>query len=590
MTVFKKNKKIKITEDNGKFILVDSLSGFKHILNGPSMRLWEMFGNGKSSGSIIQLYKKEYPRIADSVISNLIIELLRRDLLKSVLDNFFILNFKFLKQEIDDKDKIVIYFPEKKTAICIDRKYIEYLEKLAAGLEGTGEQTEKGIIEFLTDLGLINQPTCHDEYLSYYTDEPTRLTILPSNNCSMRCVYCYASAGINKRELIDWTTVKETVDWISKNALEAGEDTLSVSFMGGGEPSTNWPILIKTVEYVRGLGKKNNLKTIINLTTNGVLSENQAEWVAKNIEVVKLSFDGPADIQNMQRPLKNGGESFPIVYRTAKIFDRFGVYYIPRATITSKNVKRIEDIVNFFIDNFQLVSKTIIINPVYLCGSCATHNVDHLGKDEFEKNIFRARANIKDRNLNIVTPHDKLKTSPIPKMPYCGFQKGNCFLTADGYLSTCSEVDNMHDDRSPLFFFGKYEKESNVIKINEKKKKQLYDLQNSPKKCCTGCRLNIFCSGPCLVRGLEEKTAGDILKKYSLDPVSEIRDEDIDKILSVVGFNQEAKLQCDIAGAMFKNQLISAFQKDGGECTFNFLKITPKTSLLINKMTAISIE
>jgi radical SAM protein with 4Fe4S-binding SPASM domain len=225
-----------------------------------------------------------------------------------------------------------------------------------------------------------------------------------------------------------------------------------------------------------------------------------------------------------------------------------------------------------------------------VCGSCATSNVDHLSKEEFENNIFQARANIKNRKIHIVTPHDKLKTSPIPKMPYCGFQKGNCFLTVDGYLSTCSEVDNKKDVRSPLFFFGKIDTEQGEVSINKEKMVQLRHLQNSPKKSCDGCRLNIFCSGPCLVRGVENKVAEKLLKKYSEDPVLELSREDVEKIFDKIGFNQEAKLQCDIAHGMFKRQLLSAFKGDGRECTFNFTKIKADDAELKKVISAIRIN
>lgn len=580
---YKQKGDLIVTKHGGHYLVEDAKAQIEHHLNETSYLILKACDGEKSLEDVISLIVGRYkPKAVKEDVVACIAELKKRDLIELVDKKEFVLGFQYVTVPLNDK-RIAVYFPYKKVILFVSFDTLSVIKKLQTGIKNA-EGIEGKIIDFFLKLGLLNTPEASESYLAYYVHNPTRLTIMPSNTCNLRCIYCYASAGVSKNQLLSWLVAKKAIDWIAKNALKAGEKTLAVSFMGGGEPTLNWEVVKKTVKYVRQKAKLLGLKSIINLTTNGVVSPVRARWIAQNIDVIKLSFDGPEEIQNYQRPLRDGKGSFIHAFNTAKIFDEYGTFYIPRATITNYSIGKLKEIVKFFLDNLKLTGKSIIINPVYVCGSCSTHNVDRLEVKEFVKRFLEIQALGREKRVDLVVPYDKIKTSPLPKLPFCGFQKGNCFLTADGYLSICSEVDNKEDQRSPLFFFGKFDDKKKEIVLNQEKMKQLYHLEVTPKRRCQTCPSSIYCSGPCLVRGIGEKIAKNIYSKHKDDPCASLKENELNLALKEVGFTEEATLQCVIAQKLMKDQFDLVFNGVKDQVSFDFQEIQIKDRGLQGKV------
>jgi len=72
------------------------------------------------------------------------------------------------------------------------------------------------------------------------------------------------------------------------------------------------------------------------VATNGIMAEEKAAWLARHFDLIGLSCDGPADIQNSQRPRWNGKGTSHIVERTAHVLREEGVEFQVRTTITAQ--------------------------------------------------------------------------------------------------------------------------------------------------------------------------------------------------------------------------------------------------------------
>jgi len=130
-------------------------------------------------------------------------------------------------------------------------------------------------------------------------------------DCNMRCLYCYGDGGAyggsgNMSE----KTAFRAVDWLIGQAGEAKQ--IGISFFGG-EPLLNFALIEKVVPYARakvGASRKLELSITSNLS---LLDDRILDFVVANQMVVVASIDGPRHIQNRNRPLKNGQDSYETV-------------------------------------------------------------------------------------------------------------------------------------------------------------------------------------------------------------------------------------------------------------------------------------
>jgi uncharacterized protein len=316
---------------------------------------------------------------------------------------------------------------------------------------------------------------------------------------------------------------RAAVDYVVANSFKLGEPAVAVSFMGGGEPTQNWDVLQHAVEYARSEAERLLIPASVNLTTNAAVTENQAHSIAENFDFVKVSFDGVRQVQDRQRPLK-GGSSYDLARRTLGILSRENVDFLVRLTVTNDSRPYLRESIQHVLEDFT--PRTIIINPVYICGSCDERGVDSIAVRPLLKEFEDIQDLGVEYGVDIVMPYDRLSYSTGVKTPYCGFEDGSCFVTSDGYLSACSEIDGLGDPRSSIFFFGEFDRSSNSFVINQEKMDQIYQLGTAPASSCGTCRSELVCAGPCLVRRLGEETAATVSQLRSgLSPVETLRED-----------------------------------------------------------------
>lgn len=192
------------------------------------------------------------------------------------------------------------------------------------------------------------------------------LTLNLTSNCNLACVYCWndrghysshtflrtdarqgcaaregcaASAPPREAE----TTVEEMSVETARKAVDelikhrGHEDQLVVDFYGG-EPLLNLPVMEETIRYCRERERDAPVQFRFLIATNGtLLTPELAERLLDAGVEIAISVDGPADIQNHNRPLPDGGESFPLVQKNlAGMKDPIRNRLVGRATVTPR--------------------------------------------------------------------------------------------------------------------------------------------------------------------------------------------------------------------------------------------------------------
>lgn len=104
--------------------------------------------------------------------------------------------------------------------------------------------------------------------------ENLAITFLPTMDCNLRCIYCYAKGGEEKRYL----TKKVAKDYIDYFVLIRRKAMLKLHFAGGGEPFLNFDVMKFIVNYSKQLFPQIN----IGLVTNGTFNSEQLKWIIDN--------------------------------------------------------------------------------------------------------------------------------------------------------------------------------------------------------------------------------------------------------------------------------------------------------------------
>jgi len=356
-------------------------------------------------------------------------------------------------------------------------------------------QEQKAALDYLHKKNLLNgssEMNIVSPTLIEY--EPTMLTLFPTNQCNLRCKYCYASAGDFKPLTMDWFYATNAIDTLINNVKKRGSKSVALGFHGGGEPLFPWELIKRTVEYAEEQSAKAELKISIFSATNGLLSSSQLEWIIQHFSNLNISFDGLPHIQDIQRPLPNGKGSFEFVNRTIKFLDDHQFNYGLRSTISSLNVDVMENCLDYIINNYK--TKTIHFEPLFYCGRCKTTNSLSPEMEKFIENFIKCELKAKECGITLVYSGcriDNLTTS------FCGATQDNFALTPDGYLTTCYEVTSKDDPKSDTFFIGKIT-ENGQVEIDESKRKYLNSLSVDNLAYCSDCFAKWHCGGECIAK------------------------------------------------------------------------------------------
>ena len=154
-----------------------------------------------------------------------------------------------------------------------------------------------------------------------------------AQQCTMDCIYCYGGGGeYGEPGIMEDETAIRAVDWMWNQRGKA--KILSINFFGG-EPLLRFDLLKKTVSHARALEKSGDTRFHFCVATNGTLiTEEIIRYLKANRFGVNVGFDGPEDIHDRNRPLRNGGASYQtVVPRVRRLIEAMPKDVTLRATL-----------------------------------------------------------------------------------------------------------------------------------------------------------------------------------------------------------------------------------------------------------------
>jgi uncharacterized protein len=199
--------------------------------------------------------------------------------------------------------------------------YRRISEKLSNGPEPTFDAQEQELLKQLEYANFAYEGG-YDEvdklyfihHASRFDDANVGLVIAPTMACNMACEYCYES---NKNGRMDASTVESILTFLEMRKGRA--KGVRVSWYGG-EPLLAMDIIEDLSESFIEMGAECEFDYSAYIISNGVLlnRENVDRLVELKVDGAQITLDGPAELHDQKRPLKNGRSSFETIIENLK--------------------------------------------------------------------------------------------------------------------------------------------------------------------------------------------------------------------------------------------------------------------------------
>jgi uncharacterized protein len=389
-------------------------------------------------------------------------------------------------EDADGKEKFILFRPMKSIAFVGNKAMVNLVEKIERG--EAPDQSEA--VGFLRGIGFL-EPDPPSPTIGRETFEPTSAVLLMTNQCQLRCVYCYAAAGENPKEELPFETAQTVIDYVVRNAQKRQEKQFSISLHGGGEPVKAWKVMKACVEYARS----QPLKADITLTSNGIWSRAQTEWIVANLNGISLSIDGSPQTQDRQRPTMAGKGSSALAMRTVAELDRHNFPYGVRMTATAPWTSLAED-VRYLCEHTHC--QTIQVEPAFNTGRSGHAQPTEEEGLAFVREVLKAYdvADEYQRRFYYAGARMGWVTDVFCAAPYNAL-----IVTPLGDLVTCYEVTDREHPMADMSKIGRIEQGEVILDLE--KRSALHRLISERRAGCQDCMCYWSCAGNCYTRAFE---------------------------------------------------------------------------------------
>lgn len=327
------------------------------------------------------------------------------------------------------------------------------------------------------------------------------LTLLVTRSCNLACIYCYAAAKKSGKTM-DINLALQSLKWF---AGQLKGDTIRISFHGGGEPTLEFALIQEVVKEACCLAKKISKKTRFQIVTNGTAGIDIIDWFVNNNFGMSISADGPARIQNRNRPFANGEKSSEIVEQNIRYLVSRNYPFTIRLTFSP--IDDIGEIVRYF---GNLGVKSLHIEPLFphgreysqvIFGKKSRKEVYSPDGKEFITPFFKAMNVARKFGIKITNSHLGHLTKGLGY--FCGSASGRSMIvTDDGFISGCLEVVDAQDSDFGMFQLGGFSHEKNTFVVNENALARFQNRHSSILSPCNNCFARYVCSGGCAVKAV----------------------------------------------------------------------------------------
>ena len=396
----------------------------------------------------------------------------------------------------DEVGTFIIYRPRAGLAFVGNRAMADLAVSLSQGHEDHRNAADQALA-FLDRVGfLASDPPMPAVPARDF--RPAMAVLLMTNQCQLRCTYCYAAAGASPAETLDSAVGVVAIDHVHAMAREQGYDHFDVSLHGGGEPTRAWRSMQACVEHARS----KPLRAEVTLTSNAVWSRRQCDWITENLDGVTVSVDGSPETQDGQRPFSNGRGSSSVVLRNVAELDRRCFPYAIRVTATAP-WGHLADDVRFLCETTECQS--IHVEPAF-----NTSRGGHPRPSEKESEVF-AQAYLEAFRTAMGSGRELVYSGAqvgAVAAIHCSAPYDALIVTTRGELVTCYEVTSPSHPLAGISRIGRIV-DGRVV-VGENGHEPLHSLLDERRQLCRDCWCFRTCAGDCYARAFDSGEGGHL--------------------------------------------------------------------------------
>lgn len=323
-----------------------------------------------------------------------------------------------------------------------------------------------------------------NHYLQY-------LILRLTDDCNLRCRYCYASGGRNKTTM-PWPVAKKALDLAGASGLP-----FSVQ-LTGGEPLLAWDLAQEAITYCRSVG----YHAFFKLQTNGTLISSRVARELRRLNIgVGISLDGPPNANEYLRPRADGGRSTQATITGMQNLAEEQVMVGVTAVITSKNIHHLHWLLDLSLYagniggiTFDILRKQGRAVADYDDLYPQSEDVREGLKKVVDHAAFLKSLGVKVPKLRHLEHIRYFKATDLPRSSYCYATTGKSLaITPDGSAYPCASLAE-----EKVFYLG------NIMDphFSPFRAYQAHPiLKNNPRPApCSTCGHSSFCGGGCLAR------------------------------------------------------------------------------------------
>jgi len=313
------------------------------------------------------------------------------------------------------------------------------------------------------------------------------LTLNLTNNCNLNCSYCFAFKK-DSVNLMDFEHAKASILWLV-NTFKS--EDYSILFFGG-EPLLMESLIEKIVNFCNELSLSRQINIYYSITTNGtIMNDNIIQLFRDNNFRIKISMDGPKEVNDINRKYGNGKGSFEDIYNNLDIIRRYKIPYEVKATVSPNSIE-LNKIIDFFERNEIHFSFNYVLQPKF-----------KITNDKYSSQILKKIEADHEKLVNyyyskVMSSHSIYCTNIVSSLLRLFLKTGQKFacnagiydftVNPDGKLYTCPNISNINSSSIGDVFHG--------IKSNDE---TFYNVKSADDlEDCQICIYKYLCSGSCM--------------------------------------------------------------------------------------------
>jgi uncharacterized protein len=321
--------------------------------------------------------------------------------------------------------------------------------------------------------------------------DPDFLGFITTRACNIGCLYCDFGGPTAKPVIISPDVILSAIDWYADHLVTKGRRQFKVHLFGG-EPFRAPEAVDLILHRTRQVCARRGLQPWFEVSTNGVFPESRAEFVGDYFDVVVLSFDGPPEFHDRNRPGFDGRPTFDVVERTARRLAASPVELCLRACVTQESVEHMEDITDWMCREFH----PAVINHEPLTQNALTQSAGLAPPDPYAFAVHWMRSRRIAARYGIKLVYSAAEAER-PQVSSCPVGSDTMIISPNGRTSACYMLPEDWQSRGMDFDLGHVHARG-LVEIDVRAAERIRQFVADKPRCET-CFCRWSCAGGCHV-------------------------------------------------------------------------------------------